>query len=38
MDTSDMQASFTRADGQYLFTRWGRRIVPVVFGGGDVAA
>ena len=25
-------ALFTRADGQYLFARWGRPIVPVVFG------
>lgn len=23
---------FTRADGQYLFARWGRPVVPVVFG------
>lgn len=28
----DMQALFTRADGQYQFARWGRPIVPVVFG------
>ena len=25
-------AFFTRADGQFLFARWGRPIVPVVFG------
>ena len=28
-------ALFTRADGQYLFARWGRPIVPVVFGVED---
>ncbi len=27
-----MQRLFTRSDGQYLFARWGRPIVPVVFG------
>ena len=26
---------FTRADGQYFFARWGRPIVPVVFGTDD---
>ncbi|MCB1407996.1 MAG: hypothetical protein KDK01_17510 [Rhodobacteraceae bacterium] len=26
---------FTRADGQYLFARWGRPIVPIVFGTDD---
>ena len=25
-------ALFTRSDGSYLFARWGRPIVPVVFG------
>jgi len=30
-----VQALFTRADGQYLFARWGRPIVPVVFGVDD---
>ena len=25
-------AMFTRATGEYLFARWGRPIVPVVFG------
>ena len=30
-----MQALFTRADGSYLFARWGRPIVPVVFGVDD---
>ena len=28
-------ALFTRADGQFLFARWGRPIVPVVFGVED---
>ena len=28
-------ALFTRADGQFLFARWGRPIVPVVFGVTD---
>ena len=27
-----VQALFTRADGSYLFARWGRPLVPVVFG------
>jgi len=31
----DVSALFTRADGQYLFARWGRPIVPVVFGVQD---
>lgn len=31
----DVSALFTRADGQYLFARWGRPIVPVVFGVDD---
>ena len=30
-----MRALFTRADGQYLCARWGRPIVPVVFGVED---
>jgi hypothetical protein len=32
MTPQDIEAFFTRADGQYLFARWGRPIVPVVFG------
>ena len=32
MDPSDIQRFFTRRDGGYLFTRWGRPVVPVVFG------
>ncbi|MGB8814512.1 MAG: hypothetical protein WCC57_15145 [Paracoccaceae bacterium] len=31
----DIAALFTRGDGQYLFARWGRPIVPVVFGVDD---
>ena len=30
-----MAALFTRSDGSYLFARWGRPIVPVVFGVDD---
>ncbi len=30
-----IEALFTRADGQFLFARWGRPIVPVVFGVED---
>jgi len=29
---SDVEKLFTRADGAYVFARWGRPIVPVVFG------
>jgi len=35
MTKADIEALFTRADGQYLFARWGRPIVPVVFGVED---
>jgi len=34
-DPSRIEALFTRADGQYLSARWGRPIVPVVFGVED---
>ena len=30
-----VQDLFTRKDGSYLFARWGRPIVPVVFGVED---
>jgi len=33
--TTPAEALFTRRDGQYLFARWGRPIVPVVFGVQD---
>ncbi len=32
MTSDQITALFTRADGQYLFARWARPIVPVVFG------
>jgi hypothetical protein len=32
MTPEAVQALFTRKDGTYLFARWGRPIVPVVFG------
>ncbi len=35
MDASLVQSLFTRKDGSYLFARWGRPIVPVVFGVED---
>jgi hypothetical protein len=35
LSPDDVAALFTRADGQYLFARWGRPIVPVVFGVDD---
>lgn len=35
MTPEAVQALFTRKDGSYLFARWGRPIVPVVFGVDD---
>lgn len=35
MGPDQVKALFTRADGQYLCARWGRPIVPVVFGVED---
>ncbi|MGP3697649.1 hypothetical protein [Rhodobacter sp. NSM] len=35
MTPSDVEALFTGADGSYRFARWGRPIVPVVFGVED---
>lgn len=32
---SDVAAYFTRSDGDYVFARWGRPVVPVVFGVHD---
>lgn len=32
MDADQVRVLFTRGDGQYLCARWGRPIVPVVFG------
>jgi hypothetical protein len=31
----EVAALFTRADGEFLFARWGRPVVPVVFGVED---
>ena len=35
MDANAVETLFTRADGAYVFARWGRPIVPVVFGVDD---
>lgn len=35
MTPEDVTAHFTRADGTFNFARWGRPIVPVVFGVND---
>ncbi|MDR0810152.1 MAG: hypothetical protein LBE86_13675 [Gemmobacter sp.] len=35
MDTTTIEALFTRTDGTFLCARWGRPIVPVVFGIED---
>lgn len=35
MDAERVAQFFTRSDGAYLFARWGRPIVPVVFGVDD---
>lgn len=35
MTPDQVQALFTRKDGSYFFARWGRPIVPVVFGVDD---
>lgn len=35
MTPEQVQALFTRKEGSYLFARWGRPIVPVVFGVDD---
>nr|WP_099912012.1 hypothetical protein [Puniceibacterium antarcticum] len=32
MTPQEIEALFTRADGSYLFARWGRPLAPVVFG------
>lgn len=37
MTPGEIEALFTRSDGQYLFARWGRPIVPVVFGVDDAS-
>ena len=35
MQAAEIEALFTRADGQFLCARWGRPIAPVVFGVDD---
>lgn len=35
MDAAGIEKLFTRGDGRYLFARWGRPLVPVVFGVDD---
>ena len=35
MSPQEVEAFFTRSDGSYVFARWGRPIVPVVFGVDD---
>ena len=35
MEHTRVEKYFTRADGSYLFARWGRPIAPVVFGVDD---
>ena len=37
MEAEGIEALFTRSDGAYLFARWGRPIVPVVFGVDDTS-
>ena len=37
MGPGEIEALFTRGDGAYLFARWGRPIVPVVFGVEDAS-
>jgi hypothetical protein len=34
---NDVEHYFTRADGAYVFARWGRPIVPVIFGVDDAS-
>lgn len=35
MDAAEVEALFTRDDGSYLCARWGRPLVPIVFGIED---
>lgn len=37
MENQAIEQLFTRADGAYAFARWGRPIVPVVFGVDDAS-
>ena len=34
---NEVEPLFTRADGSYVFARWGRPIVPVIFGVDDAS-
>lgn len=36
-ENQNVEQLFTRADGSYVFARWGRPIVPVVFGIDDAS-
>lgn len=35
LEPAEIEALFTRTDGTFLFARWGRPIVPIVFGVDD---
>ncbi|KNX39945.1 hypothetical protein ROTO_35060 [Roseovarius tolerans] len=35
LEPAEIEALFTRTDGTFLFARWGRAIVPIVFGVDD---
>ena len=35
IDSAEIEALFTRADGSFAFARWGRPVAPVVFGVTD---
>jgi len=35
LQAEEIEALFTRSDGAYLFARWGRPVVPAVFGAAD---
>lgn len=35
MDAAEIESLFTRADGSFVFARWGRPIAPIVFGVTD---
>lgn len=37
MTPQDIEAMFTRKDGKYGFSRWGRPIAPIVFGVDDAS-
>jgi hypothetical protein len=37
LGAEEITALFTRADGQFLFARWGRPLAPVVFGVEDAS-